>query len=810
MRPALLLALLVATPMVSAQPTRPAPERYADVRVSAPAGDGAAGRVAARLAVAGVGLDHAAAEKRPDGTPALRTVLSEADIAAARAAGLRVDVLDADLAATVARRTALGGCPVSPYPVTGTMGCYPTFVEAVAILDQMRAEFPALVSARTPIGTSGEGRPVWMVELGDNPGVDEGEPEVLFTAVHHAREPGGLVTVLYTLWDLLRRGDAEAQYLLANRRLFVVPILNPDGYVYNQTTDPAGGGLWRKNRRANADGSVGVDLNRNYGFQWGRNDTGSSPNGAGQTYRGPAPFSEPETAALRAFVDGRRIRLALNYHSYSDVLIYPWGYEADLYTPDSAAFVEVARAMTADNGYGYGTANQVIGYTVNGSSDDWMYGDTAARAAILAYTPEVGSAGDGFWPSPDRIVPIAEENIAANRFALLAAGGAPAVAGVEVQDDGGNGFVDPGETALVGVVLGNVGRGELAGARVRLVSSGPDLQVAATSPVDVPLLGPGSRLAIGPFAVVVADGAPLGDVAGLMAEVTLAGGYVVALPLPALVVGTPETLLADDASSLVGWTAAGAPAASGWGRSTSVFVSPPSSFADSPVGDYAAGTDRTLTRAAAIDLTATPGARLRFRVRWDTEPSYDGATVEAQVGSGPWTALAGRHTRPSGGAGPIPAGTPVYDGTQTAWQHEEIDLGAYAGQSVRLRFRLRSDSSVEQDGLYVDDLAVLRLVNGGTVASEPTAAPGAVVALGAAAPNPARGRVRIPFTLAAASDADVSVFDALGRRVAVLHAGAAAAGTTVAEWDASAAAPGVYVVRLRAAAGEASRRVVVH
>ena len=82
--------------------------------------------------------------------------------------------------------------------------------------------------------------------------MDEGEPETLWTALHHAREPQGLATVLYSVWDLLRsarQGDAEAQFLLAERRLFVVPVLNPDGYVYNQTTDPNGGGFWRKNRR---------------------------------------------------------------------------------------------------------------------------------------------------------------------------------------------------------------------------------------------------------------------------------------------------------------------------------------------------------------------------------------------------------------------------------------------------------------------------------------------------------------------------------------------------------------------------------
>ena len=132
-----------------------------------------------------------------------------------------------------------------------------------------------------------------MVELSDHPGVDEGEPEVLITSVHHAREPAGLTTVLYTLWYLLEQygADPEVTYLLDHRRLFVVPVLNPDGYVYNETTNPNGGGYWRKNRRNNG-GSFGVDLNRNYGYEWGYDDVGSSPSPSSETYPGPAPFSD--------------------------------------------------------------------------------------------------------------------------------------------------------------------------------------------------------------------------------------------------------------------------------------------------------------------------------------------------------------------------------------------------------------------------------------------------------------------------------------------------------------------------------------
>ena len=684
------------------------------------------------------------------------------------------------------------------------MGCYPTFAEAVDILDQMRAEFPDFVSAKRSIGTTSEGRDVWMVEVGDNPGVDEGEPETLWTSLHHAREPQGLVTVLYSMWDLLRSardGDAEAQYLLAERRLFAVPVLNPDGYVYNETTDPDGGGFWRKNRRVIDGQPFGVDLNRNYGYFWGYDDEGSSPDPQRQTYRGPAAFSEPETQAIRDFMESRRIRIALNYHTYSDLLIYPWGYEADLYTPDSAAFVDMARQMTAENDYLAGTGNQTVGYLVNGTSDDWMYGDASGRPPTFAFTPEVGPA---FWPDVSEIVPLAQENIRANRLSMLFAGGYPAVTSVRVSDDaGGNGFLDPGEQGSVSVTVQNLGRAPLDATTATLASANPLLTgLGASVPVALQRLEPDGQVEVR-FPVSVSAEAPLGQTEGLQLEVEI-GGVRLPVALPAFSVGTPETLLADDASTLAGWRATG-----DWGLTSSVFVSGPSAFTDSPNGEYPNSADQTLTRAAGIDLSGTTAARLRYQTRYELEAGYDIVTVEARTGSGAWTALRGTRMGSApfqSGAAP---GTPVYNGVQASWVEDEVDLAPVAGRAdVQVRFRLRSDVSFSQDGFYVDDLSVERLIDGSGIVSGESG-PDRTLALSAPAPNPATGRVRLSLSLPQAQTVRADVFDALGRRVATLLDGTAPEGESALLWDASASAPGVYVVRVRTATTDLSRRLVV-
>jgi len=157
---------------------------------------------------------------------------------------------------------------------------------------------------------------------------------------------------------------------------------------------------------------LGVDPNRNYGYQWGLDDAGSSPEPFDDTYRGPFAFSEKETQAMRDFCIARpNIRIAFNYHSYSNLLLWPPGYEEG-YTPDHTLFAAIGDSATTWNNYlptpGWGL------YLTNGDSDDWMY----FIRDILAFTPEVGSGADYFWPDPGRIEPLTLENYPANLFVI--------------------------------------------------------------------------------------------------------------------------------------------------------------------------------------------------------------------------------------------------------------------------------------------------------------------------------------------------------------------------------------------------------
>jgi hypothetical protein len=288
----------------------------------------------------------------------------------------------------------------------GSMGGYLTYDELLATLDEMVALYPNLITSKTQIGNilTHEGRPIYWLRLSDNPNMDEAEPEVLYTALHHAREPNSLSQMVFYLWYLLENydSDPEVKYLVDNTAMYFIPCINPDGYIHNENLDPNGGGLWRKNKYSENGQLIGVDLNRNYGYEWGIDDNGSSPNPNSNVYRGTAPFSEPENQAVRDFCNEHQFKITLNYHSYGNLLIYPWGY-SDQITDEHDTFQALADAMTRENDFFAGTGTQTVGYAVNGNSDDWMYGETDSKPAIYSMTPEIGDGNFGFWPSQEDI-----------------------------------------------------------------------------------------------------------------------------------------------------------------------------------------------------------------------------------------------------------------------------------------------------------------------------------------------------------------------------------------------------------------------
>ncbi len=300
---------------------------------------------------------------------------------------------------------------------------YHDYAEMEAVLQELATRYPDITRLET-IGRTWEGRAIWALRVSDHPQEDEpAERGILIFAGTHAREHLSVEQALFLLRDLLENygRQAEITNLITQRDIWVIPNLNPDGSEYDITRWGAAPPYWRKNRRDNGDGTWGVDLNRNFGYGWGRE--GSSGITASEIYRGPAPFSEPENVALRDFVLARpHIRLIISLHTYGEYVLFPYGYTyedlpPDMRPEDRAIFLALAEAITDLNGYRAMQASDL--YLVSGSHDDWFYG----ALGIYAMTWELysRSAVPGFYPPDSAIAPQTARNRLALRYAIAMA-----------------------------------------------------------------------------------------------------------------------------------------------------------------------------------------------------------------------------------------------------------------------------------------------------------------------------------------------------------------------------------------------------
>jgi len=228
---------------------------------------------------------------------------------------------------------------------------------------------------------------------------DNSRPAVLYSALQHSREWIS-TEVDRRLLDWFAKGyrnkTKEIVNLLGATELWFVLVANPDGYQY--TFDPHGDRLWRKNLRDNdGDNKItpndGVDPNRNYPEHWNFDDEGSSGEPSNETYRGPAPASEPETQAIIGLFDRVDFRFQVNYHSFGQLLLSPFGAEVNTPTQDDPIYVALQGTdkHPAIPGFDPGVGADL--YTTNGETTDW-----AQVHGALAWTPELseGPNGDGF------------------------------------------------------------------------------------------------------------------------------------------------------------------------------------------------------------------------------------------------------------------------------------------------------------------------------------------------------------------------------------------------------------------------------
>jgi carboxypeptidase T len=584
----------------------------------------------------------------------------------------------------------------------GSMGGFYTYDEVVQQLDSMKSRFPNLITARETIATTGEGRKLWVAKISANPDVnDTSKPEAFYTGLHHAREPQGMMEVIYYMWWLLENygTNPDATYLVNNRQMWFLPVSNPDGYAFNQVIAPGGGGMWRKNRRENGDGTFGVDLNRNYGnmSMWNSPNGGSDEFTQSDAYRGTKPFSEPETKGIANFLAAHNIKTCINYHTYGGYLIYPWGYILSE-SKDSVAFREFAFDITGYNRYLSGTDMQTVYYVTRGSSDDYMYGDTT-KPSTFTITLEVGGE---FWASTDLILPLAKENLEPNKYMSFAAGSFPVTKRIDLADENHNDAIERGESFSLGVKLHNKGLGNSGQVFVNISSTNPGL--VWTKGADTINTIPARGDSIAHF-TGLRDGSNAKSTDKFIVIITDAKGYIHCDSILASL-GTPTTLLADSASdATANWNAG-----QSWDVTELYQRSEPFSFTDNPYGDYSNNADNAMTLLNAIDLSGFNRAQLKFWAIWAIQPAYDFAFVEISSDAGStWDNIRTSLSHRGSGLGVQDTELWGFDGYTPGlvWTEQVADLSSYIGSQVLVRFRVVADNFSTRDGLYVDDIKVV-------------------------------------------------------------------------------------------------------
>jgi carboxypeptidase T len=306
------------------------------------------------------------------------------------------------------------------------------------------------------IGKSYQGRDIWAAKISDHVATDEAEPEVLFDALHHAREHFTVEQALYLLHLLADNYGSDSQItgLVNSREVWIIFAVNPDGFVYDLTCTGSSHPpycAWRKNRQPNAHTTaIGTDINRNYDYHWGCCG-GSSGSPSSITYRGSKAFSTPEARVVRDFVLSRvvggiqQIKAHITFHTNGQLILWPYGYTktdipGDMTVQDHATFVALGKAMAARNGYHAEQSSDL--YITDGDQIDWLYG----RQRIFSFTwelypPETSTVWGDHYPADENIAPQTARNKSALLY-LISVAGCPYAAIGQTQKNCGPFFDD--------------------------------------------------------------------------------------------------------------------------------------------------------------------------------------------------------------------------------------------------------------------------------------------------------------------------------------------------------------------------------
>ena len=671
-------------------------------------------------------------------------------------------------------------------------GGFYTYNEMLNELDDMHSLYPEIISARSDIKDETfsssphihetyEGRYLQWVKISDNPNISEGEPQILYTALHHAREPASLQQLIYFMWYLLENYDSNdsIKQIIDNSELFFVPCVNPDGYIFNETIEPNGGGMWRKNTRD----SHGVDNNRNYSYidengneVW--NTSGTSSNPYGSTYAGDGPFSESENRAIRYFVESNNFKIALNNHTYGNLLLYPYGYDYNQTTDDDDIFQFISSALVSENNY-----DNIISadlYPAAGDSDDFMYGmlnteNNQVREKIFAMTPEIGSS---FWPQASTIEDICKGMLHLNLTAAKMIGNYASLKDFTENFISSNTFSANFELQRLGIIDNGSFNIQIEPISSNIISTTPEININSLN------IG---EIINESFQIELNESTNPGE--DVIFKYILDNGSFSEEIIVKKIFGAPILLFEDESDNYSDyWTID-----SSWSETFEEYNSPQTSITDSPYSNYSNNALETINLLNDINLSGYSYAEINFNAKWNIESGYDYVQIEiSNDGGASWEPQCGKYTRKGVETQEDASDEPLYDGNQGEWVNESILLTDYIDQEISIRFKLKSDGGLRRDGFYYDDFKI-KALSSSLSSSENTLNKAKIY------PIPADNMIYISSE---EEIKEIKVFDVLGKEIMSFNQ------NNIENFSIENLKSGVYIIKLFSLEGTENHRII--
>ena len=317
---------------------------------------------------------------------------------------------------------------------------YLSYTQYLEFLNKLQQLYPSLITLSS-IGNTYENNKIPLIIISSSNKETKPKSSILINGMHHARETVSMMMNLYIILHLVSAPNYILEELLSTTTIYFIPIVNVDGYkliseIYKRTNNIEKCYI-RKNRRPHdtikcrKDEEIGVDLNRNYGVEFGIDNEGSSDRPCSEDYRGTSPFSEPETQAIKKFFEEHpEIKIAINYHTFGNLVITPF----NCYTNEKSDkllkenypqlfefYKEFEKEANYPHDFLFGNGHKTIKYKANGDASDWMLHERKA----LSFSPELGNGervSDTFFPNKSLTFDILESNLPSAIYAIQKSG----------------------------------------------------------------------------------------------------------------------------------------------------------------------------------------------------------------------------------------------------------------------------------------------------------------------------------------------------------------------------------------------------